>query len=91
MHKLRIVAVSNPALKQYEGEYFPALQHDHPDQHECDVFADFVLANSCDVGLATVGLANEDVDGLAELFRDGRTDRRCQRRRRASQQLVRGR
>jgi N-acyl-D-aspartate/D-glutamate deacylase len=37
------------------------------------VFADFVLANSCDVGLATVGLANEDVDGLAELFRDGRT------------------
>ena len=73
MHKLRIVAVSNPALKQYEGAYFPALQSDHPDEHECDVFADFVLANTCDVGLATVGLANEDVDGLAELFRDGRT------------------
>jgi N-acyl-D-aspartate/D-glutamate deacylase len=73
MHKLRFVAVSNPALKKYEGAYFPALQSDHPDQHECDVFADFVLANSCDVGLATVGLANEDVDGLAELFLDGRT------------------
>jgi N-acyl-D-aspartate/D-glutamate deacylase len=73
MHKLRLVAVSNPALKKYEGEYFPALQRDHPDQHECDVFADFVLANSGDVGLATVGLANEDVDGLAELFRDRRT------------------
>ena len=73
MHKLRLVAVSNPELKKYEGAYFPALQRDRPDQHECDVFADFVLANSCDLGLATVGLANEDVDGLAELFRDPRT------------------
>jgi N-acyl-D-aspartate/D-glutamate deacylase len=73
MHKLRLVAVSNPALKKYEGEFFPALQRDHPGRHECDVFADFVLANSCDLGLATVGLANEDVDGLAALFRDDRT------------------
>jgi hypothetical protein len=73
MHKLRIVAVSNPALKRFEGEYFPTVQAEQPDRHECEVFADLVLANGCDIGLATVGLANEDVDGLAELFRDSRT------------------
>ena len=73
MHKLRIVAVSNTALKRYEGVFFPTLQAEHPDQHECDVFADFVLANGCDIGLATVGLANEDVDALAALFRHPRT------------------
>jgi len=72
MHKLRITALPDGPDRRFEGAYFPVVQAEHPEAHECDVFADLLLANRCEVGLTVVGLANEDVDGLAALFRDGR-------------------
>ncbi|MCF2533285.1 N-acyl-D-amino-acid deacylase family protein [Yinghuangia soli] len=72
MHKLRAVRVSDPALERYVGCFFDEILADHPGEHEADVFMRWLADNKVDLGLAVIGLGNDDPDAVAELLRDPR-------------------
>ena len=72
MHKLRVSGVRRPDLERLLGQPFTDVLAEHPDVHEADVFADWVLANDLRPGLTVVGLANDDPAEVGELLRDPR-------------------
>lgn len=72
MHKLRAVRVSDPRLEKYVGCFFDTILAERPGDHEADVFMDWLADNRLDLGLAVIGLGNDDPDAVAELLRDPR-------------------
>lgn len=73
MHKLRISRAGHPLAAKFAGGFFPAWHASRGDIHESDAFADLLLINELDCAVTIVGLANDDVDGVATLLRDPRT------------------
>lgn len=73
MHKLRAVRVSNPALERHVGRFFDEILAEHPGEHEADVFMRWLTDNQLDLGLAVIGLGNDDPAAVAEVLRDPRT------------------
>jgi N-acyl-D-amino-acid deacylase len=72
MHKLRIVAASNPRYAPFVSRPFSELLAQQPGGHEADVFADFLLDNQLDCELVVIGLANDDPAEVARLLVDPR-------------------
>jgi N-acyl-D-aspartate/D-glutamate deacylase len=69
IHKVRFVEVFGVDNEPWLGRTLADLVAERGG-HPSDVLADFVLANECRPGLVAVGVANSDVDGVAQTLAD---------------------
>jgi N-acyl-D-aspartate/D-glutamate deacylase len=69
IHKARFVEVFGDENQPWLGRTLADLVAERGG-HPSDVFADFVLANDCHPGVVAVGVANDDVEGVAQTLVD---------------------
>ena len=69
IHKVRFVEVFGDENQHWLGRTLADLVAERGG-HPSDVFADFVLANDCHPGVVAVGVANDDVEGVAQTLLD---------------------
>ncbi|ADP80155.1 N-acyl-D-amino-acid deacylase family protein [Pseudofrankia inefficax] len=69
LHKARFIEVFGDENQPWLGRTAAELV-DERGGHPSDVLADFVLANDCRPGIVAIGVANDDIDGIARTLTD---------------------